>query len=212
MAAACQAAGRDRDSVTLLAVSKQQPADRIRQLFTAGQRHFGENYLQEAVQKQAQLGDLDIVWHFIGPLQSNKTREVARHFDWVHSVDRPRLLQRLSDQRPANLSPLNICLQVNIDREQQKAGADPGEVPELARLASNLPGLKLRGLMAIPQLVYGQTSPRSLVRMKQLFDDLRAEGLELDTLSLGMSADLEPAIQAGSTMVRVGTDLFGART
>ncbi len=211
--AACQSAGRSEDSATLLAVSKQQTADRIRKLFAAGQGHFGENYVQEALQKQKQLADLDITWHFIGPLQSNKTREVAQHFSWVQSADRPKLLQRLSDQRPPSLPPLNICLQVNIDLEPQKAGAHPGAVPELARLVSQLPGLKLRGLMAIPSVAAAdQTGHSSFARMKQLFDGLRTEGLELDTLSMGMSADLEAAILAGSTMVRVGTDLFGARS
>jgi pyridoxal phosphate enzyme (YggS family) len=213
IAVACQGAGRDGDAVALLAVSKQQPAGRIRELFVAGQRHFGENYLQEALLKQAQLADLDIAWHFIGPLQSNKTREVAQNFSWVQSADRARLLQRLSDQRPPALPPLNICLQVNIDDEPQKAGAAPAEVTELAQLANRLPGLKLRGLMAIPGVAAnGATQPESFARMKRLFDDLLARGLKIDTLSMGMSADLETAIEAGSTLVRVGTDLFGPRT
>jgi pyridoxal phosphate enzyme (YggS family) len=213
IAAASLKALRNQDAVTLLAVSKQQPADSIRRLYAAGQRHFGENYLQEALQKQQALADLDITWHFIGPLQSNKTREVAQHFSWVHSADRAKLLQRLSDQRPSSLPPLNICLQVNIDHEPQKAGAEPEAVAELARLADALPGLRLRGLMAIPSIsAADQTGYSSFDRMKRIFDGLRAQGMQLDTLSMGMSADLESAILAGSTLVRVGTDLFGARS
>lgn len=213
IAATCRSAGREHDSVSLLAVSKLQTAQSIRDLFAAGQRQFGENYVQEALLKQQQLGDLNIDWHFIGPLQSNKTREVAEHFNWVQSVDRPKLLQRLSDQRPASLPPLNICLQVNIDEEPQKAGVLPSEVAALARLAQSLPGLKLRGLMAIPRVMAtGHTEQGSFARMKQIFDGLRDQGLPLDTLSMGMSADLEAAIQTGSTLVRVGTDLFGARS
>ncbi len=206
-------AGRPPDSVALLAVSKRHSTDRIRSLYAAGQRHFGENYVQEALQKQQQLVDLDITWHFIGPLQSNKTREVAEHFSWVQSVDREKLLQRLSDQRPESLPPLNICLQVNIDLEPQKAGARPEEITELARLANTLRGLKLRGLMAIPSIAsVEQPNSSSLAKMRQLFEELRADGLDLDTLSMGMSADLESAIQAGSSMVRIGTDLFGLRS
>jgi len=209
---ATELARRPAGSVMLLAVSKQQTAERIRALYDAGQRHFGENYQQEALQKQQQLADLDIVWHFIGPLQSNKTREVAQHFSWVHSVDREKLLQRLSDQRPGSLSPLNICLQVNIDLEPQKAGAKPEDVAALARLASTLPGLELRGLMAIPSVQQiNQTDADSFVRMKLLFEELKSRGLQIDTLSMGMSADLEAAIAAGSNLVRIGTDLFGPR-
>jgi len=209
---ATELARRPAGSVMLLAVSKQQTAERIRALYDAGQRHFGENYQQEALQKQQQLADLDIVWHFIGPLQSNKTREVAQHFSWVHSVDREKLLQRLSDQRPGTLPPLNICLQVNIDLEPQKAGARPEDVAALARLASTLPGLELRGLMAIPSVQQiNQTDADSFVRMKLLFEELKSSGLQIDTLSMGMSADLEAAIAAGSNLVRIGTDLFGPR-
>lgn len=212
IASACQTADRNPDSVSLLAVSKRHSANSIRTLFIAGQQHFGENYVQEALQKQQQLAELDIIWHFIGPLQSNKTREVAEHFGWVQSVDKEKTLRRLSSQRPENLPPLNICLQVNIDDEPQKSGAPIVAVVQLARLANELPGLKLRGLMAIPSVsAAGQTDSNSFVRMKQLFESLRADGLELDTLSMGMSADLEPAIAAGSSMVRIGTDLFGPR-
>jgi pyridoxal phosphate enzyme (YggS family) len=212
MATTSEFAGRNPGSVSLLAVSKRHSANSIRTLFIAGQKDFGENYVQEALKKQQKLSDLGIVWHFIGPLQSNKTRDVAQHFDWVHSVDRAKILRRLSEQRPENLPPLNICLQVNIDDEAQKSGARVGDIPALARLANDLPGLKLRGLMAIPsQTTMDQTGSNSFDRMKQLFEDLKSAGIELDTLSMGMSADLEPAIAAGSTLVRIGTDLFGPR-
>lgn len=205
-------ADRNPDSVSLLAVSKRHSANSIRTLVIAGQTHFGENYVQEALEKQQQLADPDIVWHFIGPLQSNKTREVAQHFDWVQSVDRQKLLLRLSDQRPDSLPPLNICLQVNIDNEPQKSGASSTDILALARLTTELPGLKLRGLMAIPRIsAVDRTGSSSFDRMRHLFESLRAEGMEVDTLSMGMSSDLESAIKAGSTMVRVGTDLFGPR-
>jgi len=208
---ALENSGRQKDSVALLAVSKLHSADRIRQLYDAGQRQFGENYVQEALQKQLLLADLDITWHFIGPLQSNKTREVAEHFSWVQSADREKLLHRLSEQRPASLPPLNVLLQVNIDLEEQKAGCKPEELAGLARLAGSLPRLKLRGLMAIPSIDFSDLGDNSFDRMRQLFEQLRADGLELDTLSMGMSADLESAIKAGSTMVRIGTDLLGPR-
>jgi pyridoxal phosphate enzyme (YggS family) len=212
MAAACDSSGRAPSQVQLLAVSKLQPAEKIRSLYAAGQADFGENYVQEALHKQQQLADLDIQWHFIGPLQSNKTREVAENFSWVQSVDREKLLRRLSAQRPKTLPPLNVCLQVNIDEEPQKAGAMAADVPGLARLANSLPGIRLRGLMAIPALLRdGHTDPGSLARVAKLYHALQAEGLPLDTLSMGMSADLEAAIQQGSTLVRIGTDLFGAR-
>lgn len=208
---ALENSGRLADSVALLAVSKRHPADRIRNLHSAGQLQFGENYVQEALQKQQLLGDLDIIWHFIGPLQANKTREVAEHFHWVQSADREKLLHRLSNQRPPSLPPLNVLLQVNIDLEAQKAGARPEEVAKLAQLANHLPGLKLRGLMAIPSIQTSNPTGSSFDRMKQLFEKLRADGFELDTLSMGMSVDLESAIEAGSTMVRIGTDLLGER-
>lgn len=208
---ALENSGRLNGSVALLAVSKRHPADRIRGLYAAGQRQFGENYVQEALQKQQQLHDLDIIWHFIGPLQSNKTREIAEHFCWVQSVDREKLLRRLSDQRPESLPPLNICLQVNIDLEAQKAGCKPEEVADLAQLANTLPRLQLRGLMAIPGIQAANPTGNSFDRMNRLFGQLRANGMELDTLSMGMSADLESAIKAGSTMVRIGTDLLGKR-
>lgn len=212
IACASQNADRNPDSVSLLAASKGHSASSIRTLVIAGHTHFGENYVQEALEKQQQLADPAIVWHFIGPLQSNKTREVAQHFDWVQSVDRQKLLLRLSDQRPDSLPALNICLQVNIDNEPQKSGASRSDILALARLTMELPRLKLRGLMAIPSVSSThRTGHSSFDRMKQLFESLRAEGMELDTLSMGMSSDLESAIKAGSTMVRVGTDLFGPR-
>ncbi|MGK2925050.1 MAG: YggS family pyridoxal phosphate-dependent enzyme [Lysobacterales bacterium] len=212
VATACESAGRKPGDVRVLAVSKAHPAARIRDLFRLGQRAFGESYAQEALAKQARLNDLDIEWHFIGPLQSNKTREVATHFDWVQSADRPKILRRLSEQRPAGLPALSVCIQVNIDREPQKAGVLPESAGELARLALALPGLRLRGLMTIPRLGDEDHDPAdSYRRMNALFRELQDIGLDLDTLSMGMSADLEQAIQHGSTVVRVGTDLLGPR-
>ncbi len=212
IALACAAVGRCPAEISVLAVSKGQSVDKIRQLHAAGQVAFGENYLQAALEKQAQLHDLDLEWHFIGPVQSNKTRELAGQFHWVQSVDRAKILQRLSRQRPEGLPELNVCLQVNIDREEQKSGAPPEEIPQLARLALSLPRLKLRGLMAIPKVANaGSDALPGFLRMHRLFCRLRDDGLALDTLSIGMSADFEQAIQAGSTMVRIGTDLFGPR-
>lgn len=210
---ACEAAGRPPDGVRLLAVSKRHSGDRIRQAFAWGQRAFGENTVQEALGKQAQLADLDIEWHFIGAIQSNKTREIAEHFAWAQGVDREKILRRLSSQRPPALPPLSICLQVNIDAEPQKAGLLPGQVESLAQIAATLPGIRLRGLMAIPANQGAEgAADDSFLRTKALFDELRRAGFELDTLSMGMSADMERAIAAGSTMVRVGTDIFGSRT
>lgn len=212
IARACAVAGRCPDEISIVAVSKGQSADRIRRLHAAGQVAFGENYLQAALEKQAQLHDLDLEWHFIGPVQSNKTREMAGQFHWVQSVDRAKILQRLSSQRPEGLPELNICLQVNIDREEQKSGALPEEIPQLARLALSLPRLKLRGLMAIPEIAReGSDAMPGFLRMHSLYCQLREAGLALDTLSMGMSADFEQAIHAGSTMIRIGTDLFGPR-
>jgi len=212
IAQACSKAGRSADTVAILAVSKGQTAAKIRQLFIAGQSAFGENYVQEALSKQTRLADLDIEWHFIGPLQSNKTGEIARHFQWVQSVDRVKILQRLSRQRPEGLPALNICLQVNIDREAQKAGALPDEIPRLASLALSLPRLRLRGLMAIPKASdRASDMVPAFERMYQLYCQLRESGPAIDTLSIGMSSDFEQAIEAGSTMVRIGTALFGPR-
>lgn len=212
VATAGQIAGRDPSGITILAVSKKHPIDRIRALSRLGQSCFGENYVQEALAKIGQLKDENLEWHFIGPLQSNKTREVAQHFQWVQSVDRLKILKRLSSQRPVELPDLNVCIQVNIDREPQKAGALPEQVLELARAALSLPGIRLRGLMAIPRAASDQhDTSDSFARMELLFRQLNDDGLNLDTLSLGMSADLEQAIMHGSTMVRIGTDLLGKR-
>ena len=211
---ACQAAGRDPASVGLLAVSKLQPAQAVRQAQQAGQQAFGENYVQEALDKMAALADLRgaTEWHLIGPLQSNKTRVVAEAFDWVHSVDRLKIAQRLSDQRPAQLPPLNVCLQVNISGEASKSGLLPQEVAQVAAAVAALPRLRLRGLMSIPgpaQGLQAQQAPHRALRLMQ--QELNQRGLALDTLSMGMSDDLEAAVAEGSTMVRVGTAIFGAR-
>jgi pyridoxal phosphate enzyme (YggS family) len=211
IAAACAAAGRAPDAVRLLVVSKTFPAGAVREAFEAGAQAFGENYVQEGLAKVAELADLRgrIEWHLIGPLQSNKTRPVAEAFDWVHSVDRLKIAERLAEQRPPGLAPLNVCLQVNISGEASKSGLAPAEVSALSHRVAALPRLKLRGLMAVPE-----PGPEALGQhqaMAALFEALKAEGLALDTLSLGMSADLEDAIRAGSTMVRVGSAIFGAR-
>ena len=209
---ACQTAGRDPAEITILAVSKRHPVDLIRQLHTLGQPCFGENYVQEALGKIGQTNELDIEWHYIGPLQSNKTKDAARYFDWVQSVDRAKILRRLSAQRPENLPPLNVCIQVNIDREPQKSGAMPEDTAGLASLASELPGLNIRGLMCIPRVASAGHDPAdSYAHMHDLYRGLLNEGIPMDTLSMGMSADLEAAICNGSTMVRIGTDLFGER-
>jgi len=209
---ACAAAGRNVNEVTLLAVSKTFPADAVREAHAAGASDFGENYIQEAVDKQALLADLPLTWHCIGPIQSNKTKLVAQHFAWAHSVDRLKIAQRLNEQRPADLPPLNVCLQVNIDGEASKSGVAPEDALALAREVAQLPRLRLRGLMTIPEPVDDFAAQLAVHRRaRALFDELRAAGLALDTLSLGMSADLEAAIQAGSTMVRIGTAIFGGR-
>lgn len=206
---AAQAVGRDPASVGLLAVSKTQPAAAIREAAEAGVRDFGENYLQEALDKQAELSELPLVWHFIGPIQSNKTKSIAEHFDWVHSVDRLKIAQRLSDQRPAELSPLNICLQVNVSGEASKSGCAPEELLQLAQAVAAMPQLRLRGLMCIPAPSEDPAEQRAaFARLRALRDELP---LPLDTLSMGMSQDLEAAIAEGATWVRIGTALFGAR-
>jgi pyridoxal phosphate enzyme (YggS family) len=212
--AACVSAGRSVDSVTLLAVSKTQPAAAVRQVFAAGQRAFGENYVQEALDKIAELADLraQIVWHLVGPLQSNKTRPVAAAFDWVHSVDRLKIAQRLSEQRPPDLPPLQLCLQVNISGEASKSGLLPGEVPAVALAVAALPRVRLRGLMAIPEPEADLAAQRAPHRaLRELLASLNQAGLALDTLSMGMSADLEAAVAEGATLLRVGTAIFGQR-
>ena len=214
LAQACEGAARPVQSVTLLAVSKTFPASVVREAHAAGERRFGENYVQEGVDKIAALADLraQLEWHLIGPLQSNKTRIVAEQFDWVHSVDRLKLAQRLSEQRPAQLPPLQVCLQVNISGEASKSGLAPDEVAEVARQVATLPGVRLRGLMAIPEPagdLDAQRAPHRALRL--LLEQLNAGGLALDTLSMGMSADLDAAVAEGATMVRVGSAIFGSR-
>jgi pyridoxal phosphate enzyme (YggS family) len=207
-------ASRDASSVTLLAVSKTFPAEDVRAAFNAGQCAFGENYVQEAVAKITGLADLrsEIEWHFIGPLQSNKTKVVAENFDWVHSVDRLKIAERLNEQRPEDLPRLSVCLQINVSGEDSKSGVAPGDALALAHQIAVLPRLHLRGLMAIPEpagTLDEQRAPHR--RLREIMDTLRSDGLELDTLSMGMSADIEAAILEGATMVRIGTAIFGAR-
>ena len=214
IASACAAAGRPVQSVTLLAVSKTFDATAIAEAHAAGHRRFGENYVQEALGKIAALSALEPrpEWHLIGPLQANKTRVVAEHFDWVHSVDRLKIAERLSAQRPDGLAPLSVCLQVNVSGEATKSGLAPAEVAEVARAVATLPRLKLRGLMAIPEVAGDLAAQRRPHRaLRELFEALRGDGLALDTLSAGMSGDLEAAILEGATMVRVGSAIFGAR-
>ncbi|MEW6037318.1 MAG: YggS family pyridoxal phosphate-dependent enzyme [Pseudomonadota bacterium] len=204
------ACGRPQGSVRLLAVSKTQPAGVLRAAYGLGQREFGENYLQEAMEKQDALADLDILWHFIGPIQSNKTRPIAERFAWVHGIDRLKIAQRLSDQRPEEMAPLNVCIQVNIGEESTKAGVAPAGLAGLAHAVAALPRLRLRGLMAIPAPT-GDAGEQHAVfrRMRELLDGLDMP--ELDTLSMGMSDDLEAAVAEGATLVRIGTAIFGRR-
>jgi PLP dependent protein len=212
IAAACTGAHRDVNEITLLVVSKTFAAEMVREAHAAGQNAFGENYIQEAVEKMALLRDLPLQWHCIGPIQSNKTRLVAAHFDWVHTVDRLKTAQRLSEQRPGSMAPLQVCIQVNIDGGPTKAGVRAEEVLPLANQVAELPRLALRGLMTIPEPAADFAAQKAVhLRAKALFDELRQAGLALDTLSMGMTADLEAAIAAGSTMVRVGTAIFGTR-
>ena len=216
MAAACSQAGRDVTAVTLLAVSKTFGPEAVADALAAGQTAFGENYIQEGVEKilalRASHPQAAITWHCIGPVQSNKTRLVATHFDWVQSVDRLKIAQRLSEQRPEGLAPLQVCLQVNVDGGANKSGVTPDELPALAQAVAELPNLRLRGLMCIPEPAEGFEAQRALfLRAKGLFDDLNTRGFALDTLSMGMSEDLEASIAAGSTMVRVGRAVFGHR-
>jgi pyridoxal phosphate enzyme (YggS family) len=210
--AAARNSGRNPDAICLLAVSKTWPAAAVREAAAAGQRAFGENYVQEGIEKISALAALGLEWHFIGPLQSNKTRVVAAAFDWVHSVDRLKIAERLSEQRPAGLPPLQVCLQVNVSGEATKSGVEPAAVSALARQIARLPGLRLRGLMAIPAPTddFAQQS-QAFRRVHELFQQLTGDGMPLDTLSIGMSHDLEAAVAEGATMVRIGTAIFGER-
>ena len=213
IAAACAAAGRAPAEVALLAVSKTWPVAAVREAAAAGQRAFGESYVQEAVVKIAVLRDLAAEWHFIGPLQSNKTKAVAENFAWVHSIERLKIAERLSAQRPVDLPPLDVCLQVNVSGEASKSGCAPEEAPGLARAIAQLPRLRLRGLMAIPEPTENPAlARRRFAGLRELRDRLVADGLPLDTLSMGMSHDLEAAIMEGATLVRIGTAIFGERT
>jgi pyridoxal phosphate enzyme (YggS family) len=216
IAGACRQAGRDPQSVRLLAVSKTFGGNAVRQAQAAGQHAFGENYVQEGVEKILELRQgapgNGLEWHCIGPLQSNKSRLVAEHFDWVQSVDRLKIAERLSSQRPSGLAPLQVCLQVNVDGGASKSGVSPQELPALAEAVAALPKLRLRGLMSVPDPVDGFEAQRDVfLRVKALYDELNAKGFALDTLSMGMSDDLDAAVAAGSTMVRVGRAIFGAR-
>lgn len=205
-------AGNSQQKVSLLAVSKAHPASAIREAYNAGQIMFGENYLQEALDKQAELADLAIEWHFIGPIQSNKTQAIAQHFEWVHSVDRLKIAQRLNDARPAHLPPLQVCVQLNISNEETKGGVALHEVEQLAQAIKAMPQLKLRGLMAIPAPTNDKNQQRAQFKqVRECYDALLAKGFTLDTLSMGMSDDYPTAIEQGATIVRIGSALFGSR-
>lgn len=207
---AAAAAGRREDSIRLIAISKTQPVSALIAAYRHGQRDFGESYVQEALPKQDQLAHCDISWHFVGPIQSNKTRLIAARFGWVHSVDRLKIAQRLSEQRPPDLPPLNVCLQVNISGEDSKSGIDVAELPDLVAVVSTLPRLRLRGLMAVPEPTGDTERQRASFRaVRQAFENYAADGW--DSLSMGMSDDLEAAVLEGSTMVRIGTAVFGPR-
>jgi PLP dependent protein len=208
---ACLAAGRSPQSVQLIAVSKTRTAHEIAALAAQGQHHFAENYLQEALDKRPALDHLGLCWHFIGPIQSNKTRDIAARFDWVHSVDRDKVAQRLNDHRPAHLEPLNVCIQVNIDQEVSKAGVHPDQVPALAAAISALPRLRLRGLMAIPRADAPDRGKAAFHRLAMTLSSVSHTMPGLDTLSMGMSDDFDVAIQEGATQIRIGTALFGPR-
>jgi pyridoxal phosphate enzyme (YggS family) len=209
---ACRAAGRPADSVRLLAVSKRKPDSAVRELHALGQRAFGENYVDEGVEKIEALSDLDLEWHYIGPIQSNKTKHIAARFDWVESIDRAKIVRRLDTQRPEGLSPLNVLIQVNLDDEEQKAGCQPDEIDALADLIADCPNLKLRGLMAIPAPRDDEAGQRAVfAKLRELFEALKEKHPEVDTISAGMTGDLEAAILEGSTEIRIGTALFGPR-
>jgi len=213
LATAATGADRDPDSVKLLAVSKKQPLEKIVEATAAGQRDFGENFVQEGLDKIQAVSNADLAWHLIGHLQSNKTRVVAEYFDWVHTIDKLKTAKRLSQQRPAHRPPLNICLQVNIDDEPGKSGVRANDVRALAVACAQLPGIRLRGLMCLPAIREGFDAQREpFARLRQIQEDLQPEGLSLDTLSMGMSGDFRAAIVEGATIVRIGTALFGERT
>jgi pyridoxal phosphate enzyme (YggS family) len=213
LAKAAVDAGRDADSVGLLAVSKKQPVSKVLEASRAGQRHFGENQVQEGLEKIATIADDELIWHFIGHLQTNKTRAVAEHFDWVHSVDRLKTAERLSRQRPDDLGDLQICLQVNVDDEDSKSGVSPAALPELVSAVVELPRLRLRGLMCLPAIRDTFESQRKpFARLRGLAEQIRVAGIPVDTLSMGMSGDYRAAIFEGATIVRVGTAIFGARS
>ena len=205
-------ANRQPDEIMLLAASKTNPAEQVKKAWLAGQTIFGENYLQEALEKILALSDLPIEWHFIGPIQSNKTKRIAENFAWVHSVDRKKIADRLSRDRPKTLPPLQVCLQVNVSGENTKSGISPESAPELATYVAGLPRIKLRGLMAVPELTTATALQRSQFNMlRKIYDQLRKDGFDLDTLSMGMSEDMDVAIAEGATIVRIGTSIFGPR-
>jgi len=205
-------AGRDPTEVKLLAVSKKQPLEKIREAAAAGQRDFGENFVQEGVEKIETLASSDLTWHFIGHLQSNKTRAVAENFDWVHTIDKLKVAKRLSDQRPADRGPLNVCLQVNVDDEESKSGVKPDQLLDLAAACARLPNLRLRGLMCLPEVRDDPDAQRApFAALREMAERLRADGIDTDTLSMGMTADYRAAIFEGATIVRIGTALFGER-
>lgn len=210
--AAAERYNRDPGGIQLVAISKKKPAEMIEAALAAGQTDFGENYLQDALHKIEALADSPAIWHFVGDIQSNKTRDIAAHFAWAHAVDRFKIARRLSDQRPEGMAPLNICIQINIDDESSKSGIVPGDAAELAAQIAELPNVRLRGLMALPAFTDDLASQRRpFAALREIFEQLNIDGHTLDTLSIGMSADLEAAIAEGATHVRVGTDIFGAR-
>jgi pyridoxal phosphate enzyme (YggS family) len=212
LAQAAVDAGRPAEEIRLLAVSKKKPAEAILEAYAAGQRDFGENFVQEGVAKIAAVAKEDAVWHFIGHLQTNKTKAVAQHFQWVHTIDRLKIARRLSAQRPAETAALNICIEVNIDAEVSKSGVAVGEVAELAVAIADLPGLRLRGLMCLPAIREDFEAQRQpFARLRELLESLNRSGMQLDTLSMGMTADYAAAIREGATIVRIGTAIFGAR-
>lgn len=212
LAKAAVDAGRSPEEILLLAVSKKKPAEAVLEAYAAGQRDFGENFVQEGLEKIAAVGKNDVIWHFVGRLQANKTRPVAQHFQWVHTIDRLKIARRLSQQRPDDAALLNVCIEVNIDEEASKSGVTPGEVAELAAAVAELPRLSLRGLMCLPAIRDDfEEQRRPFARLREIKDSLNQSGLSLDTLSMGMTADYAAAIHEGATIVRIGTAIFGAR-